>query len=187
MRALVAGLRTTLNLAMPGKVKVAAGHSPEWHRIDFRMDAKDALPLVYENIAEIASTIDEAADAGCVMAAFAEDTLGLTGWLSHHFDDQKSLLAPAVERMPAAYAILTDPNPPALAKFAHMPIPSGDEASRLGAEVLTTGAERLSAADKLVKAGKRDEAIAEFEAMSAYFKTTWIGRASRKRLRELQG
>ena len=89
--------------------------------------------------------------------------------------------------MPAAYSILTDPHPPALEKFKDVPIPSGDEASRLGAEVLTTGAERFTAAEELVKAGKHDEAIAEFEAMSAYFKTTWIGRASRKRLRELQG
>lgn len=361
---------------MPGKVKVAAGHSPEWQRIDYRLDVEGALPLVEENIAEIASIIDEAANAGCVMVAFPEDTLGITGWLAHHFDDQRPLLIPAVERMlaavgkktaqrsiytilcndvsygddimntailfgrdgaeigryhkvnlpiaeqsrkpgdsfpvfetpelggigmcicydlvfpetaralalggadvvfhltmggaacpdgaasdaafiaraadnelylvvswradsriyapsgemiarakqgeritvaefdpfsgrefgdscggtfpdhrarlfrermPAAYSILTDPNPPALAKFAHMPIPSGDEASRLGAEVLTTGADRFSAAEKLAKAGKRDEAIAEFEAMSAHFKTTWIGRASRARLKELRG
>ncbi len=361
---------------MSGTVKVAAGHSPEWQGIDFRMDAEDALPLVEQNIAEIGSIIDHAADDGCVMVAFPEDTLGLTGWLSYHFDDQKPLLVPAVERMlkavgrkaaersiyvivcndvsygddimntailfgrdgaeigryhkvnlpiaeqsrkpgdsfpvfqtpelggigmcicydmvfpetaralalggadvvfhltmggaaapgtaasdaafiaraadnevylvvswrgdsrmyapsgemiarakkgehitvaefdpfsgrefgdacggtfpdhrarlfrermPAAYSILTDPHPPALEKFKDVPIPSGDEASRLGAEVLTTGAERFTAADELVKAGKRDEAIAEFEAMSAYFRTTWIGRASRERLRELQG
>lgn len=361
---------------MPGKVKVAAGHSPEWQGIDYRMDAEDALPLVEENIGEIGSIIAEAADAGCVMVAFPEDTLGITGWLAHHFDDQKPLLVPAVERMlaavakksaqrsiytilcndvsygddvmntailfgrdgaeigryhkvnlpiaeqsrkrgdsfpvfetpelggigmcicydmvfpetaralalagadvifhltmggaacpdgaasdaafiaraadnelylvvswrgdsriyapsgemiarakqgeritvaefdpfsgrefgdacggtfpdhrarlyrermPAAYSILTDPNPPMLRKLEHVPIPSGEEASRLGAEVLTTGDDRFRAADELVKAGKRDQAIAEFEAMSAHFKTTWIGRASRARLKELRG
>ena len=52
---------------------------------------------------------------------------------------------------------------------------------------MTTGNDRFRAADKLVKAGKPDEAIAEFEAMSAHFKTTWIGRASRDRLKELRG
>ena len=47
---------------MPGKVKVAAGHSPEWQGIDYWMDAEDALPLVEENITEIGSIIDEAAE-----------------------------------------------------------------------------------------------------------------------------
>ena len=361
---------------MSGKAKVAAGHSPEWQRIDYGMDAEGALRLVEENITEIGSIIDEAADAGGVMVAFPEDTLGITGWLAHRFDDQKPLLVPAVdrmleavgrkaaersiyvivcndvsygddvmntailfgrdgaeigryhkvnlpiaeqsrkpgdsfpvfetpelggvgmcicydmvfpetaralalggadvvfhltmggaacpdaaasdaafiaraadnevylvvswrddsriyapsgemiartekgeritvaefdpfsgrefgdacggtfpdhrarlfrERMPAAYSILTDPDPPILRKLKHVPIPSGEEASRLGAEVLTTGDDRFRAAEKLLEVGKRDEAIAEFEAMSVHFKTTWIGRASRDRLKELRG
>ena len=361
---------------MPGKVKVAAGHSPEWQRIDYRVDAEGALDLVAENIAEIGNIIDEAADAGCVIAAFPEDTLGITGWLAYHIDDQNPLLVPAVERMieavgrkaaersvyvivcndvaygddvmntailfgrdggeigryhkvnlpiaeqsrkrgdsfpvfetpelggigmcicydmifpetaralalggadvvfhltmggaacpggrasdaafiaraadnevylvvswreesrvyapsgemiaraargeritiaefdpfsgrefgdsaggtfldhrarlflervPEAYSILTDPEPPVLRKLRHVQIPSGEEASRLGAEVLTTGDERFRAAEKLLRAGRCEEAIAEYEAMSSHFRTTWIGRASRDRLRELRG
>jgi len=359
---------------MSGMVKVAAGHSPLWHKISYKLDAGEALPLVEKNIGEICRIIDEAADAGCICVAFPEDTLGLTGWESGHLDTQKDLVGPAVElllpavskkaaersiyvivcndvfygddccntavlfgrdgkemgryhkvnlplseqmrkrgdsfpvfetpelggigmcicydmvfpetaralalggadvifhltmggasaagagdaafvtraadnevylivswrgnskiyapsgkllaeaeegkdltiaefdpfggrefgdacggifpehrarlfgmeRVPEAYSILVDPNPPILKKFKDIKLPTPEEAARLGAEVLTTGQDRFSAAEALVKAGKKDEAIAEFESMSEHFKTTWIGRASRDRLAKLR-
>jgi hypothetical protein len=89
------------------------------------------------------------------------------------------------ERVPAAYAILTDPEPPILARFADQPLPSPQQAARLSAEVLTTGEERFAAAEQLMADGAREKAIAEFKAMSEHFGTTWIGKASRKRLNEM--
>jgi predicted amidohydrolase len=90
------------------------------------------------------------------------------------------------ERVPQAYAILTEPNPPVLAKFKDTPLPEVQDVARLAAEVLTTGEERFSAAGQLVNEGKTEEAIREYEAMSERFGTTWIGRAARKRLVELR-
>ena len=90
------------------------------------------------------------------------------------------------ERVPEAYAILTEPDPPILKKFKDVTLPTPEEAGRLGAEVLTTGEERFAAAQELVKAGKREEAVREFEQMSEHFKTTWIGRSSRDRLAKLR-
>ena len=359
---------------MSGTVKVAAGHSPIWHKIHYKLSAAEALGLVEKNVGEICRIIDAAADAGCVIVAFPEDTLGVTGWEAYHFDSQKDLVDPAVEmllgaaakkasersiyvivcndvyygddcmntavlfgrdgsemgryhkvnlplseqsrkrgdsfpvfetpelggigmcicydlvfpetpralalngadiifhltmggasapglgdeafmtraadnevylvvswrgnskifapsgkmlakaeegsdltvaeidpfggrefgdacggtfpdhrarlfreRVPEAYKVLVDPDPPILEKFRDMPIPTPDEAARLAAEVLTTGQDRFTAAEELVKAGKTDEAVAEFEAMSEHFGTTWIGRASRDRLAKLKG
>ena len=90
------------------------------------------------------------------------------------------------ERVPEAYGILTDPDPPILAKFKDVELPSPEEAARLAAEVLTTGEERFTAAQKLLKAGRREEAKKEFEEMAAHFKTTWIGRAARGARRKLR-
>src|SRR5947209_1332282 len=59
------------------------------------------------------------------------------------------------ERVPEAYGILTDPDPPVLAK-----VPSNvtrDEAIRIQASVLTTGQERFNKAEALARAGKKEE------------------------------
>jgi hypothetical protein len=88
------------------------------------------------------------------------------------------------ERVPEAYGILTDPEPPVLAK-----VPSNvtrDEAIRIMATVLTTGEERFNEAVALARAGKTDEAIQLFERLCEECPTSWIDRAARERLRKLR-
>ena len=90
------------------------------------------------------------------------------------------------ERVPAAYAILTDSNPPLLKKLKDVKLQTPEHAARLMAEVLTVGETRFAAAEKLANDGKVAEAIAEFTAMSEHFGTTWIGHAARSRLLSLR-
>src|SRR5262249_39405775 len=88
------------------------------------------------------------------------------------------------ERAPEAYGILTDPEPPVLAK-----VPSNvtrDEAIRIMATVLTTGEERFQKAAALARSGKTDEAIRLFEQLCAECPTSWIDRAARERLQQLR-
>jgi predicted amidohydrolase len=88
------------------------------------------------------------------------------------------------ERVPEAYKILTDPDPPALAK-----VPSNvsrDEAIRIMATVLTTGEERFNEAQALARAGKKEEAIRIFEQLCKECRTSWIDRAARERLKTLR-
>ena len=88
------------------------------------------------------------------------------------------------ERVPEAYGILTDPDPPVLAK-----VPSNvsrDEAIRIMATVLTTGEERFNEAEALARAGKTEEAIRLFERLCEECRTSWIDRAARARLKTLR-
>jgi predicted amidohydrolase len=88
------------------------------------------------------------------------------------------------ERVPQAYGVLTDPNPPVLAK-----VPSNvttDEAIRIMATALTTGEERFKEAEALARAGKTAEAIRLFEALCQECRTSWIERVGRERLRTLR-
>jgi predicted amidohydrolase len=87
------------------------------------------------------------------------------------------------ERAPGAYGILTDPEPPVLAK-----VPSNvtrDEAIRIMATVLTTGEERFQKAEALARAGKTEEAIRLFEQLCKECSTSWIDRSARARLQKL--
>src|SRR5205085_12097111 len=84
------------------------------------------------------------------------------------------------ERVPEAYAILTDPNPPALAK-----VPSNvtkEEAIRNFRAVLTTGNERFNEAEALAKAGTTAEAVRLYERLCEECRTAWCERAARERL-----
>jgi predicted amidohydrolase len=88
------------------------------------------------------------------------------------------------ERNPAAYGILTDPNPPVLKK-----IPAAitaEEAVRVGAKTLTIGNERFAEAQALVKSGKTAEAIAAFEKLTVEFPHTWVDRSAREQLAKLR-
>jgi predicted amidohydrolase len=88
------------------------------------------------------------------------------------------------ERVPQAYKILTDPDPPVLAK-----VPSNvttDEAIRIMSTVLTTGEERFNEAQALARAGKKEEAIRLFERLCKECRTSWIDRAARERLKALR-
>jgi predicted amidohydrolase len=88
------------------------------------------------------------------------------------------------ERNPAAYGVLTDPNPPVLKKIPQTI--TVDEAVRIGAATLTVGNERFRQADDLLKAGKTSEAAAAFEKLRAEFPHTWIDRVARERLARIQ-
>jgi len=88
------------------------------------------------------------------------------------------------ERNPAAFHILTDPNPPVLAK-----VPATiteEEAVRIANKVLTIGQEEFNAADALVRAGKTEEAIAAFTRLRTEYRGSWIDRVSAQRLTKLQ-
>lgn len=89
------------------------------------------------------------------------------------------------ERVPAAYGILTDPNPPVLARVKSNV--TKDEAIRIMAVGLTTGEERFKEAEALARAGKTDEAIRLFEKLCSECRTSWIDRAGRERIRSLRG
>jgi predicted amidohydrolase YtcJ/predicted amidohydrolase len=88
------------------------------------------------------------------------------------------------ERNPAAYGILTDPNPPALKK---LPVATTvEEAVRVGAKTLTVGNERFEAAEALLREGKTAEAVRAYKQLCIEFPGTWIDRAARKRLGSLK-
>lgn len=88
------------------------------------------------------------------------------------------------ERVPEAYSILTDPNPPVLAK-----VPSNvtrEEAMQIAGIVLTRGEARFREAETLAREGKKEEAIRLFEALREECRTSWIDRAATERLRALR-
>src|SRR3989475_6494269 len=87
------------------------------------------------------------------------------------------------ERNPEAFRILTDTNPPVLAK-----VPIGltsQEAGRIMARALTVGEEEFKQANGL-GSGKTDEAISAFERLRKEYPATWIDRRSEERLAKLQ-
>lgn len=89
------------------------------------------------------------------------------------------------ERNPAAYGLLTDPNPPVLKKIP--PSISTEEAIRIGNKTLTAGNERFAEAEALRKQGKTADAIRAFEKLTEEFPHTWIDRQSRAGLAALRG
>ncbi|HXG61359.1 MAG TPA: carbon-nitrogen hydrolase family protein [Planctomycetota bacterium] len=88
------------------------------------------------------------------------------------------------ERSPQAFGILTDPDPPVLAK-APLPVPV-ERVIRIARAAHATGDERYRRAAELQREGKREEAIRAFEALREEFPGTWIERAARDRLKELR-
>jgi predicted amidohydrolase len=84
------------------------------------------------------------------------------------------------ERNPAAFSILTDPNPPALQKI---PIDiTAEESARIAAKVLTQGEEDFRKASNL----KGQEAIAAYKAMQKEYRGSWIDRVSAERIAKLE-
>lgn len=88
------------------------------------------------------------------------------------------------ERWPAAYAMLTHPNPPVLEKVPATI--SVQDAVRIADATLTIGEEEFSRADALVRDGKADDAARAFEALIASYPATWIDRVARQRLETLR-
>jgi predicted amidohydrolase len=88
------------------------------------------------------------------------------------------------ERTPEAFKILTEPNPPVLAK---VPIDiTREEAGRIFARMLTVGEEEFNQAAALARAGKTKEAIAAFEKLRAEYRGSWIDRVAQERLELLR-
>ncbi len=61
--------------------------------------AAEALAGVRANLDELCALAERAADMGCDIAAFPEDTLGTLEWESGHWDEVAELLRPAEEEM----------------------------------------------------------------------------------------
>jgi len=88
------------------------------------------------------------------------------------------------ERNPEAFRILTETNPPVLAK---VPIAlTQREAGRVMASALTFGEDEFKQANAFVGRGQTNEAIAAFERLRKEYPATWIDRRSQERLAELQ-
>lgn len=88
------------------------------------------------------------------------------------------------ERNPEAFGLLTEANPPALAK---VPIDLTQvEAGRIFARMLTVGEEEFNQAAALARAGNTREAIAAFERLRVEYRGTWIDRVAAERLVELR-
>jgi len=88
------------------------------------------------------------------------------------------------ERNPAAFGILSEPNPPVLAQ---VPATITErEAVRLAQKVLTVGAEEFQAADALVRAGRTAEAVAAFTRLRREYRHSWIDRRAAERLAQLK-
>jgi predicted amidohydrolase len=88
------------------------------------------------------------------------------------------------ERNPEAFRILTDTNPPVLAK---VPIDlTQQEAGHIMARTLTVGDEEFKQANALVQQGRNEEAIAAFERLRREYPATWIDRRSQERLARLK-
>ena len=88
------------------------------------------------------------------------------------------------ERNPAAFGILTDPDPPVLKKVSIHITP--EEARDIAARVLTVGEEEFKQADALARAGKTAEAIVAFEKLREAYRDSWIDRVAQKRLTTLR-
>jgi predicted amidohydrolase len=88
------------------------------------------------------------------------------------------------ERVPEAYSILTEPNPPILAKTRSNV--TREEAIRIFRTGLTRGEEQFGEAEALARSGKTAEAIRLFEKLCEECRTSWIEREARKRLRALR-
>jgi len=88
------------------------------------------------------------------------------------------------ERSPAAYGILTDPEPPVLKKVpATITV---EDAVRISEKVLTVGDARFREADDLRRAGKTEEAIRAYEKLRAEFPHSWLDRVAGERLTSLR-
>ena len=87
------------------------------------------------------------------------------------------------KRNPAAFGILTDPNPPILSKI---PIEISQEAAgRIAARVLTIGEEQFQQAESLVRAGETEKAITAFGRLRTEYPGSWIDRVANERIETL--
>jgi len=88
------------------------------------------------------------------------------------------------ERSPAAYGILSDPEPPVLRKVPE--VTTVEDAVRISRAARTDGENKFSDAARLQREGRREEAIRAYEALIAEYPRTWIDTVSRTRIAELR-
>ena len=106
-------------------------------------------------------------------------------WMAQARDDLGRRARLFRERNPGAFKMLTEPNPPVLAK---VPIDiSREEAGRIFARMLTVGEEEFNQAAALARAGQTKEAVAAFEKLRDEYRGTWIDRVAQERLELLRG
>ncbi|HUG93879.1 MAG TPA: nitrilase-related carbon-nitrogen hydrolase, partial [Planctomycetaceae bacterium] len=124
----------------------------------------------------------EGQDADGIAIADIEPGGGRAG--GDAFNSQQDMRARLFrERSPAAFGILTDPDPRVLTKVpATISIP---DAGRIANAALTVGGEEFQRADLLLRDGRTDEAARAFEALIARYPATWIDRVARERLARL--
>ena len=65
--------------------------------------ADEALRLVRANLAELGALAERAAERGCHIIAFPEDTLGTLEWEAAHWEEVAELLRPAEQEMLARF------------------------------------------------------------------------------------
>lgn len=88
------------------------------------------------------------------------------------------------ERNPEAFGILSDTNPPVLAKVPISLTPQ--QAGVIMARALTVGEDEFKMANQLVRDSKTNEAIAAFERLRREYSGTWIDRQSEETLGQFQ-
>jgi predicted amidohydrolase len=88
------------------------------------------------------------------------------------------------ERTPAAFSILTQPDPPVLRKVPE--VTTVEDAVRISRQGHTVGEEEFKAADLLKRDGRKEEAIRAYERLIAEYPRTWIDTVSRQRLADLR-
>lgn len=88
------------------------------------------------------------------------------------------------ERNPAAFGILSDPNPPALEKLPATL--TEQDAVKMAQKVMTVGEEEFKAAAALASQGKKEEAIAAYKRLKETYRDSWIDRVATERLEKLK-
>ena len=84
---------------MAQTIRVAAIQTRQ-RTISYKVDtAEGALTQVRQNLDELTALAERAAEAGCHIIAFPEDTLGTLEWEAGHWGDVAELLRPAEQEM----------------------------------------------------------------------------------------
>ena len=139
-----------------GRIRLAAAQ-PRNRTIDFRLKSAQVLERLDQSLKDLERLVRKAGEASCGLFR---------------------------ERVPAAYGILTEPNPPVLAKVRSNV--TRDEAIRIMATALTTGEQRFNRAAALARSGKTEEAIRLFEQLCIECRTSWIKRTGREQIEQLR-
>lgn len=81
-----------------GSVRVAAAQAAR-RVVGFRLDARQALAAVEENLSALERIVNQAGEAKCDVLVLPEDTAGLLDWMAANPEISKEVLPRAVKRM----------------------------------------------------------------------------------------